>query len=503
MKMRLEALLRSILPSFRDVVFTAIFVGVVGLGPRMLNVDGDLGRHLTIGKYILEQRQIPTKDIFSHTMQGEPLTPHEWLAQSIFALSYLVGNLDGVVWFCALIIAITFSAIFAQSLARSKLIFVALFWTILAAAASSLHWLTRPHLFTMLMVVPWIILLERIRHSDNRLWWLLPVLMFVWANLHGAYIAGFVILGFYFIGELWEILAEGAQEGWQQRLRSYLYAAASSFLFTLINPAGWRLWETSLGYIRNRYLVGHTAEYLPPNFHEASTWPFLIMIGLSLLVLGLNRVRIHPSHVFLLSGWGVMSLYSVRNVPIFALIAAPILADLSAETVRTWKTGEAFLKFDRRITAIESSLTGNVWPILTVMGIALVFAGGGSLDFAGQGNRFDRGEFPVEAVDWLQEQPQPGRIFNYFPWGGYLLYRNWPQTLVFIDGQTDFYGEQLTRQYEQVLTLGAGWREVLSDYQIDWVLMPTNSELIVDLSRDPSWQVLYQDPVATAIGRVP
>ena len=497
MRSRLESGLSYLLPKFSDVVFIALFVGVVGLGPRIFNIDGDLGRHLTIGKYILDHRQIPTQDIFSHSMSGAPLTPHEWLAQVIFALSFAVGGLDGVVWLSAVLIAATFTANYLQSWARSRSIFLALFWTILAAAASSLHWLARPHLFTMFLIIPWIVILERIRRGESNRWWLLPILMLFWANLHGAFIAGFVILGAYLLGDLWQSLLVESEAGWRLRIRPYLYAAGGSILATLINPAGGHLWETSLGYIRNRYLVGHTAEYLPPNFHEASNWPFLLMVGLSFLVLGMNRATIHPAHIFLVSGWGMMGLYSVRNVPIFALVAAPILAEASVQVLKTLRIGRTFFEFDRRIAAIEASLRGYVWPINILIAIAMAYGAGIDLDFNRQGNRFDGGTFPVEAVDWMQKQPQKGSVFNYFPWGGYLLYRDWPRTRVFIDGQTDFYGEQLTRLYEQVLTLEPGWQEVFRDYQVDWVLMPTDSALVRTLGQDPSWLLVYQDPTAT------
>ncbi|MGB5844449.1 MAG: hypothetical protein WBG94_08405, partial [Anaerolineales bacterium] len=96
---------RFLLPRQEDMLFLAIFVAVIGLGPRLLNMDGDLGRHLTIGNYILDELTIPTRDIFSHTMGGFQLTPHEWLAQVVFALSYRIGGLDGVVILCALVIA--------------------------------------------------------------------------------------------------------------------------------------------------------------------------------------------------------------------------------------------------------------------------------------------------------------------------------------------------------------------------------------------------------------
>jgi hypothetical protein len=109
----------------------------------------------------------------------------------------------------------------------------------------------------------------------------------------------------------------------------------------------------------------------------------------------------------------------------------------------------------------------------------------------------------VGAVDWLGANPPPGEVFNYFPWGGYLLYRLWPDQRVFIDGQTDFYGEHLTRQYEQVITLGDGWRQVLEQYQVRWVLMPPTSELVQNLSADPGWKLVYQDTTAAVLFHEP
>jgi len=86
-KNRVEQILYYLLPGLGDILWIAAFAGVIGLGPRMLNIDGDLGRHLTIGANILDSGRIPTVDLFSHTMLGQPLTPHEWLAQVIFALA--------------------------------------------------------------------------------------------------------------------------------------------------------------------------------------------------------------------------------------------------------------------------------------------------------------------------------------------------------------------------------------------------------------------------------
>ena len=86
----------------------------------------------------------------------------------------------------------------------------------------------------------------------------------------------------------------------------------------------------------------------------------------------------------------------------------------------------------------------------------------------------------------------------YFPWGGYLLYRLWPENVVFIDGQTDFYGEELTREYEKVITLGDGWQTIIEDYRINWVLMPVDSVLIGELRNNGDWEIVFEDSTSAA-----
>lgn len=496
------------LPKLQDVLFITLFISVIGFGPRLLNVDGDLGRHLTIGEYILTSHSIPTRDIFSHTMTGEPVTPHEWLAQLSFALAYRLGDLDGVVLLCALLIAITFTLSFRQSYARSGMIIISSGWAIMAAAAASLHWLARPHLFTLLLVVLWTGALERLRRREKIYWWIFPLLMFLWVNFHGAFIAGFVIWGMYLLGEVADSVKKmGEPCAWDWRrffqylskTKTFLTAGATTVLASLVNPSGWGLWENSLGYLRNRYLVGHTAEYLPPDFHTASTWPFLIMITLSFLLIGFGRPRLPAASIFLLAGWAAMALYSVRNVPLFALVSAPVLAEITAHNIESFSLLARFSRFEERLNLVERSLKGYVWAFGLTILVAGLLLSGTNLDFYRRGNRFDPEVFPVQAVDWIATHPQTGNVFNHFPWGGYLLFRLWPGQTVFIDGQTDFYGEALTRQYEHVITLQDGWQDVLQQYQASWVLEPAGSPLVLHLEQDPEWQMVYQDPVAAVL----
>ncbi len=502
MKVRGPAAL--LLPGLGDILWMGAFFGVIGLGSRMMNVDGDLGRHLTIGEYILTSGSVPTHDLFSHTMYGQPLTPHEWLAQVIFALAHRLMGLNGVVLVCAVVIAFTFWLVYRRALAKSRMVLLAVGVTILAMAASSLHWLTRPHVFTFLMLALWIDALERLRCGYLGSWWRMPVIMLFWTNLHGAFIAGFVVWLIYGVGMAWDIFWKHSVERLPDRfIRYFLLAGAVSLLVTLINPVGPGLWGTSVGYIGSRYLVGHTAEYLPPDFHDPSTWPFLLMLAVMVLALGLQVRAAASEQVFLLAAWMVMALYSVRNVPLFAILGAPFLANslsdwLAAHTSRL-KALAGWLAMEERLRQTESALRGMLWPGLLFILVSFALWGGAALDFAGSGNRFDAEVFPVDAVDWMEAHPVAGEGFNYFPWGGYLLYRLWPEQRVFIDGQTDFYGEFLTRQYEQVITQSPGWEDVLRQYNVSWALLPPDEAVARALVSQEGWQVAYQDQTAVLL----
>jgi hypothetical protein len=510
---RAERVLVYLLPGLGDILWIAVFTAVIGLGPRLLNMDGDIGRHLTIGGYILDNGRVPTSDLFSNTMPGQPLTPHEWLAQVLFALAYRAMGLNGVVLLCGLVIATSFWLVFRRARKESQALLAAVFATVLAMAAASLHWLARPHIFTFLLLALWVGVLDDLRCGRLNRWWLLPVLMLAWANLHGAFIAGLVTWGIYGLGLAWDAFWHRFPKGeglhghfW----RAYLLGGATAFVVTLANPAGIGLWGTSTGFIGNRYLVGHTAEYLPPNFHDASTWPFLVMIGLLVVFFGLHGRRSEPAvqpawSVLPAAAWLVMGLYSTRNAPLFAIVAAPILAasfgDWLAANHHRLKLLERFNALDHRLLHTDLSLRGMLWPLVVVVLFAVGLQAGTKLDFQQRGNQFDPKVFPVQAVDWLAAKPQPGAMFNEFPWGGYLLYRLWPSERVFIDGQTDFYGEHLTRQYEQVLTLSPGWEDVLKQYQVQWVLVKPGGALAGELRARPDWRVVYEDDTAIILAR--
>jgi hypothetical protein len=487
--------MQYILPGFGEILFVALFFTVIGFGPLLMNIDGDLGRHITLGNFIIDHGSIPTKDIFSFTKLGDPLTPHEWLSAVIFAAFHRIAGLNGVVWITALILSSAYWLVYEQGKNLSGMPLLALCLALLAAAASSLHWLTRPHIFTILITSIWANELEKLRLGIRKSWLIFPIVMLLWVNIHGAFFVGIVIWIAYLGGEVLE-------RNDPKEYQSLIWIGISSMAVSVLNPDGLGIWKTGIGFLGNRYLVSHTAEYLPPDFQQASTWPFLLFIIFSIMILALGKKRNSYSHIFLVAGFTSMGLISARNIPLYAVVVAPLLARGIANIIGDKEPGTGLsrlLSVQNNMMKIENSIKSASWAVLSVFLAGLLLINGVKLDSRRQGNQFLPDTFPVEAVDLMVDDLPEGNGFNYFPWGGYLLFRLWPEKLVFIDGQTDFYGEELTREYEKIITLSEGWEELLFRYQIEYVLMPTESDLVKQLIDQGQWNIGFEDDTATLL----
>ena len=493
---RSAALSSYLLPRLQDIHFILIFYFVILFGSNLFR-DGDPGRHITAGRYMLENRIILTHDIFSYTMPGQPLTPHEWLAQVAYGGADLLLGLSGVVLLAALVIALTIALVFREIARQGIPRLLAFGLALWAAAMTSAHWLARPHLFTLLFLALWTPGLRRLARGKAAPLWQFPAIMLFWANTHGAFIAGFVVWGAYLAGWLWDRW-RSAEKPSKMALRKLLIAGGSSFAITFINPVGWKLWATSVGYVTDSYLVNLTKEYSSLDFHSPGAWPFLAFLAFSLLVLALARKKLPAAEGLLLAGWAALALYSGRNMPLFAVVATPIMAGYIQPAV----SGSDWLaRVTRSIEAMEVQLRGALWSLLVVAIVVFLMTTGRPMDFTGKGYQFNRTDFPVDAVNWLADHPQTGDMYDFFPWGGYLIYRMWPAQRVFIDGQLDFYGEAFTRQYQQIMTAGAGWQQLLDRYNVRWLLVPPNEPVALLLENDPAWSVIYQDKTAVIIRR--
>lgn len=481
------------MPRLQDVVFIAVFGAALLSGRDMLNTDGDLGRHLTMGRIVISTLRVPTQDLLSHTLPGQSRPPYEWLAQVLIAGADRIMGLDGVVLLTATALAATFALIFREAVRRSAMPLLALFFTSWAAAASSLHWLTRPHIFSFLLLTVWLERLEALRDGRISALWHFPLIMVVWANTHGGFVFGLLAWLAYCAGSLWDSrqrspMAEG--------LRRWLLVGAASISATVLTPDSWHNWEAVLAN-HSRYVLDRTVETMRPELFDPGVRPFTALLATGVVLLVLNRQRVAGAHLILLAGLAGMGILMARNIPLFAIAAGPIMtawASQVSSAIPGWQ------RLETGIAAIDARLRGSVWPILCAAMAGILFVG----HFLNAGRRvfvFDPGIFPVGAADWLSQHPPSGKMYNDFNWGGYLLYRLWPDQRVFVDSQSDFYGEPFLRQYESIMVGGRDWQQALDDYGVGWLIVPTGSGVAKAARGSSTWEAAYEDPVAVIFVR--
>jgi hypothetical protein len=189
-------------------------------------------------------------------------------------------------------------------------------------------------------------------------------------------------------------------------------------------------------------------------------------------------------------------------IPLFAIVVVPIAAKAIGDWFEADFSTNRFATIEKNFSLINSSSNGGIWMLLLLIAVVLVFRSGGALDPENRGNVFDEKFFPVQAVDWLNQHPQDGHMFNEFDWGGYLLLKMSPRQQVFMDGHTHIYGEALTREYETVTFLGNGWQEILSEYQIKWAIVRTGSPIARALEKE-GWKIVYSDDTSAVLRKSP
>jgi hypothetical protein len=484
------------LPRLQDIVFIVVFLFAMMLGPRFLS-DGDTGRHIVIGKIIVLEHHIPTVDVFSHTKSGNALTTTEWLSEAVYAFVYIAIGLNGVVLLAALLIAYTFTLVFRETFLNSRSYLLSFGLVFLIILATLFHWLARPHLFSWLMLAIWMPRMDQLARGEIKNIWQFPLLMLLWANLHGGFVLGFLVWGAYLVGLFVERFWKDAAS--LHIMRDLLIVGASSLVATLLNPSGIALWKNILGHVGNSELMRLQIDWHSPNFHDPVTWPFLVLVALLLFAYSKSIRSISSAQSLLMTGMMLLSMYSVRNIPFGMIVCVPMLGKAIPDLILS----NGFQRVEQKIYNIQAGLRGFTWSLLTVIVVVILLVLGQSHVVGSQANTFNPMVFPVHATEWLAVHPQSGNVFNEFTWGGYLLFRLWPAQKVFIDGQTEFYGIGLVEDYLTALDARDGWDKVFEKYKIEWVFLPNNAPLIKMLTSIPQWHILYKDDISIIIRKNP
>jgi hypothetical protein len=513
-----EKAVARFLPSLTDVAFLMpiLFIFVKLAGARTLLGDGDTGWHVRTGEWMLANGRVPTVDMFSFSRPGAPWFAWEWLWDLGAAMLHQRWGMSAVVAASLFVVCLTSAFLFRLIRRACNNGFVAIAVTLLATGGCAIHWLARPHLFTLLFLTLTLHITVRAREGRlSLLGWLVPMTL-VWTNLHGGFFVVFLVLACYIGSDLLNAALEGDEVHRDLYLRSslpWLAVFAGCFAVTFINPYGWNLHKHVVEYVTDPYQLQHITEFQSMNFHSPVVVYFEPLMLLAIGVALVDIRRRNFADVFLGMGFLHLALLAQRNLPLFAIAASPAVARGIMSAIRVAE-GSALAgwisRMARRFTAMsadfeETDRLGRVYltSVLAICGISAVLlltpAVPGIYDnkFA---STYDPKFYPEKALALLRA-PESKHIFSEDEWGDYLIYQLYPVKQVFIDGRSDFYGDDFGERYLDLMNVKFDWQKTLDKYAIDTIVLSPKFALtsVLKISRD--WRVVYDDKMTLVFRR--
>jgi hypothetical protein len=478
---------RLLVPSLSDLFFLAMLAWLFVGGPygwQGLLSDADAGWHIRTGEYILDNGRVPHTDLYSFSKPGAPWFAWEWLADVIDGALHRLAGLKGVVLAAGVMIAAFATTLVRRMVWRGSHLLIALVVALLGVGASSIHFLARPHVFTLLLlsISVWMIESDRMRPS-RRVWWLVPIAA-VWTNLHGGFLALIAVLGLTAAGTAAEVWVASGRTI-RDALR-YFFLTAACGLATLLNPYGWNLHVHIAQYLRSDWIRTAVEEFQSPSFRNENMLQFeaLLLSGL-IASAGLFARRRVVEGLWIVF-WAHMALGSARHVPIYAAVAAPLVAmELSAWWNRaTARAGKGSLLTIVNQMAADSLPAFRRTSLLPFGAVLALMAMGQPIRWP---TDFPSQLFPTQIVNQHAGLLARSRVLTTDQSADYLIYKN-PAQKVFIDGRSDFYGPEVGREFLAVTQGLPEWRDVMRKYGFDAVLLPENTALVQLIRGDPDWR---------------
>jgi hypothetical protein len=460
----------------RTLLVVVLFTTLFALAWQFSLLDTDSWWHLTAGQITLDTGRSLQVDVFSHTRAGAPWVNHGWLAQALMAAAHRLAGLAGVRALSALLITAAAVLVYAQMDGSP---YLRAFLVLLAALVSAPSWLARPQLFSLPLLAAVGLVARRFRRRLERPFALvaLPPLFALWANLHGGYALGFMLLVAVFIGTLWETRRT-------RDLRPVALLAAAGMLSALalaLSPHGARMWTYYLDTVGVKFLRQFIQEWRSPDFHSRASLPLLLLILGALGLLARSKRRMSAGDTAALLVFTLAALMARRNAGPLAIVAAPILSRCLAPAAPPHPAPPP-----KRSLAILNGALLLIWVALLAAWLILA------------PQPMTLHALPQESVAYVEQAQPQGRMFNTYAWGGYLIWRLWPDYRVYVDGRTDLYGDEFLSAY---LDAYQG-RDLTPLDAVDWALIEAGSGLDVALGCAPAWAETHRDPVAVVYQRV-
>jgi tetratricopeptide (TPR) repeat protein len=484
-------------------VLQVVFLSSVFVLALIKIEDLDVWIHLSFGRLIWNLKGLPATEPFLYTMQGQPFSYSSWLFGLIYYATYHVFNVYGVILLKAITITTALYILLRDSLRPFRNIVVSVFVLSLIVIMIRYRFVERPDTFMMVFLAFSIFSLNAFIYDGKKYLFVLPFVHMLWANSHSSITLMFVPFMAFIVGGFLQRYAATISPRFVNvpsfsQLKTITLVFISSFAASLISPYfvgqyffGTQFLSSSDWYSQN------IAELGPPSW-QTMKWPFIIAPA-ALISFLLNRKHISLIHVLLIIPFIVLSFIAGRFVFLPCIVAGPIIARNISASLSERALWENF--FSKTIVFAGTL----VWIVLSV---TLVFARIEPFvdtrvvdaKIFGFGINYDC--YPEKALRYMDKRNISGRVFNNFGWGQYIIWRDYPMRMPFVDGrgylrpdlleimdQARFQPEMLDVLYNTY-----GFESVIINY-------PSPESAILNFGNNsalshPGWALVYWDDLS-------
>lgn len=513
---------------FRTIKIIGITILFASFALSLLNIpvwDCDFWWHIATGRYIVETGTIPDKDPFSYTSALEEnknpfpvwenfILKQYWLSQIIFYLIYDYTGPKGIIILRSALLIATLILVFLKLRKYSVSFPISFLFLFIIFIALSKATGERPVLFTIFLTALTFFILDEFKvKKDKKIFLLIPIMLF-WANMHGGFIIGIMIIISFMLGEGAGIIL---RRGDFTKKEVYLFYTATilAVSFSYINPAGWDAFTVAMN-ISSKYksIHMHIKEYESLfSLYYQKIYPvqydYLALTLLFPLILILRNRKIELSHIILLSGTFIMSVSAIRFIVYFMIIGTMVIGkETGILTENLFKIRLS----ERTYTIVQNGLT------LAVL-LSIIF-------YATNIHKSDKFSFniakgysvPEAAIDFIEKNKLQGNMLNEYGYGGYMTWRLFPEQKTFIDTRslnimvrTEYEWIMQATEYAMEVNPSKSntplWERLLNHYKINFIFIPMLDiyaqiqPVIFKLVESNKWVPVYCDPISVIFVR--
>jgi hypothetical protein len=457
-----------------DRVWILLAIAIPALGALVLSMSTvDLTYHVRLGEQILHGT-LPRVDAFTFSAPGASWTDQQWLAQVVLALAHRTDGWNAVSMLRSLLTGLTFVFVFAACRRSGASVRASAGLTVAAYLLGSQNMAMRPQLFAVPLFAAtlWISVTRR-EHPVRQ--WVIPVLVALWANVHGSFVLGPVLVGFDWLEDRHER---------SPRARQTLLVAVAATAATLLNPFGIRVWTYTVDIATNTTITRLASEWEPTTVRDLSGAGLFASVAVVIWLLARRRAPVPWPSLLRLLFFFALALPAIRGVVWWGLVA-PV-------TVAGWlghgRAAEAG-RPDRRGSPVL-----NLAVVLTVaVGTLVVLPWWRTPEPGGSSPLLEQAPEGVAVA--VEAASRPGdHVWIDQVWGSWLEYRL-PDRPVFVDSRIELYPRSVWNDYLDVANGRQGWQAILDRWDVDVLaLYPGQSgELIERVALDPGWERTYHD----------